>query len=156
MKMVSIYNVGNAVLLAHAQTVLGLPVDESTPHKALIAQVIAVSGSKEIPAPDGASEVSKDVVAPAKANATATDSDSRTVRLIISKQAGAGGDEDVPLGVNGSFMLVRRGITQDVPMAYFRVLEAAVMDVFEPLENGGISTTPNKVPIYPYTVQVAH
>lgn len=171
-KMVSVYSASNADLLAHAVKVLGLPVDENTPHKTLIAKVVEVSQTKEVPVPDvdagdspraasqrpNEDDDDDEIEAEAPRALTADEiakRDARTVRLIIAKQTGVpGGDEDVPLGVNGSFMVVRRGIQQDVPMPFFRVLEAAVQDIYEPLENGGISAIPNKVPLYPYTVTV--
>ena len=170
-KMVSVYSVGNAELLAYAQNVLGLPVDASTPHKALIAQVVEVSGAKEIPLQDTPAaaqaqphqfdddEDEADEPAPVVelTDAQRAKRDAQTVLLTIAKQQNvAGGDEDVPLMVNGSLMLVRRGEPQAVPMPWFRVLESAVQEIYEPLENGGISSTPNKVPLYPYTVHVAN
>ena len=123
-KMVSVYSVGNADLLAYAQNVLGLPVDASTPHKALIAQVVEVSGTKEIPSQDTPAAAAQAQphqfddgddddapVAPVElTDAMRAKRDAQTVLLTIAKQQNVpGGDEDVPLMVNGSLMLVRRG-----------------------------------------------
>lgn len=137
-------------LLHFAQMSLGLDVTESTPRADLIAK-IAATGAKTVPVSE--TEPSQ-AAAPAKAAAkTAPNGKPKTVTVVIAKQTNVpGGDEDVPLGVNMKFMLVRRGIPQELPLPYFEVLEKAVQDIYEPLENGGISSVPNKVPLYPYTV----
>lgn len=76
------------------------------------------------------------------------------VRVIIQRTEDAGGDEPVPLSVNGRAMLVPRGEPVDIPREYFEVLEHAVTHRYEALRDGGISSVPREIPLYPH--QVVH
>ncbi len=75
------------------------------------------------------------------------------VRVMIQKQEGAGGSEDVPLGCNGDFMTVPRGKIVDIPRRYFESLKNAVKNVYDMAEDGkSMNPTPREVPDYPYQV----
>lgn len=60
------------------------------------------------------------------------------------------GDSPVMLSFNGRAVMVLRG--EAFPLSYgaYNSLKNAVMDVYDPLKDGGISTTPRKVPRYPW------
>jgi hypothetical protein len=162
----------NADLFAFASLTLGLPVSAQTPRKDLIAQISA-AGYTTVPAQEDAASASSPA-APAAAPATQMTAsaaepfdsmaqdltpeqrkrrDAQIVNLIISKQTGVpGGDEDVPMIVNGSLMLLPRGKPIDVRWPYFYALTKAVQEIFEPMPDGGIPSKGNEVPLYPFSV----
>lgn len=74
------------------------------------------------------------------------------VKLIIQRTDDAGGDEPVPVGVNGRVMLIPRGEEVEIPKPYFEVLKNAVKHIYEPLKDGGMNPIPRKVAMYPYQV----
>lgn len=159
----------HADLYAYASLTLGLPVTESTPKKDLIAQISA-TGCKSIPVSDeepAAAPAKPAPVAQMTASAIAPFDpmaqdltpeqrklrDAQIVNLFISKQTGVpGGDEDVPMIVNGSLMLLPRGKPIDVRWPYFYALTKAVQEIFEPMADGGIPSKGNEVPLYPFSV----
>lgn len=69
-------------------------------------------------------------------------------RILIPKTEDPGGDEPVPVGVNGKVMLVPRGKPVDVPKAYYEVLRNAVRHVYDSLPDGGINPEPRKINDY--------
>jgi hypothetical protein len=72
------------------------------------------------------------------------------VKILIARTEDAGGDEPVPVGVNGPIMLVPRGEPVEIPYAYYEVLKNAVKDIYDPLPDGGMNPVPRKVPAYPF------
>ncbi len=77
----------------------------------------------------------------------------KMVRINIPITEEAGGTEPVPVGVNGSIMLIPRGEDVDVPEPYVEALEHAITHVYDPLPEGGINPVPRKVPLYPFQVK---
>lgn len=76
--------------------------------------------------------------------------DRKIVRLIIQRTDEAGGDDAVPLGVNGRIMLVPRGKEVDIPAEYFEVLKNAVVHRYESLPDGGMNPVPRPIQAYPF------
>jgi len=74
------------------------------------------------------------------------------VRLIVQIVDEPGGDEHVPVGVNGKVMLIPRGKEVDVPHRYFEALSHAIRHVYDALRDGGINPVPRKVSAYPHQV----
>lgn len=72
------------------------------------------------------------------------------VRIEISVTEDAGGNEAVPVGVNGKIMLIPRGKQVDIKRSYYQVLQNAVMRKYDPLPDGGINPVPRKVALYPF------
>lgn len=89
---------------------------------------------------------------PRQATAEQAAKSSDKVRIIIQRSEEAGGDEPVPVGVNGKVMLVPRGEPVEIPRPYFEVLQHAVKHVYEQLAEGGINPIPRQVPAYPFQV----
>jgi hypothetical protein len=71
---------------------------------------------------------------------------------MINITEGNGGSDRVPLGCNGSIMLVDRGVEQDIPLRFFESLKNSVEWRYESLPDGGINPVPRKVMSYPYQV----
>lgn len=70
------------------------------------------------------------------------------VRVYIPQSDSPGGRDHVELSVNGRAMLVARDKNQDIKYPYFEALRNAVKAIYDPLPEGGISTTPRMVPHY--------
>jgi hypothetical protein len=79
------------------------------------------------------------------------------VRVMINKQEGAGGSDDVPLGCNGDVMMVPRGKIVDIPRRYFESLKNAVKNVYDMAEDGkSMNPVPREVADYPYQTYTPH
>lgn len=75
------------------------------------------------------------------------------VRLMINRTEEPGGDEPVPIGVNGRIMLVPRGEEVEIPRPYFLVLRNAIKHVYDMHPNGKeLLEKPREVPMYPFQV----
>ena len=75
------------------------------------------------------------------------------VKLILQVDEKAGGNEPIPVGVNGSIMLVPREKEVEIPLSYFRVLENAVQFKYEMAEDGmSVNSIPREVKLFPYTL----
>lgn len=72
------------------------------------------------------------------------------VKIHIQLTEDPGGDEPVPVGVNGKVMLIPRGKDVEVPHAYFEVLSNAIAHKYDPMPGGGINPVPRAVPLYPF------
>lgn len=68
------------------------------------------------------------------------------VRVLIPQSEAPGGRDAVQLSVNGVAMLVARDKPSDIRYRYLEVLKNAVQAIYDPLPEGGISTTPRMVP----------
>ncbi len=79
------------------------------------------------------------------------------VRVMINKQEGAGGSDDVPLGCNGDIMMVPRGKIVDIPRRYFESLKNAAKNVYDMNEDGkSMNPVPREVADYPYQTFTPH
>ncbi len=72
------------------------------------------------------------------------------VRVFINITDDAGGDEPVPVSVNGKAMLIPRNENCDIPVEYYEVLKNAVQHKYDPLPDGGLNPVPRLVPKYPF------
>jgi hypothetical protein len=131
-------------LRAFAETHLGISIHANSKIETLRAKVSAAWNKDEITVSDDAPEPRLERrVAPVSAS-------NGKVKLIIQRTDEAGGDEPVPVGVNGRVMLIPRGEEVEVPQSYFEVLKNAIKHIYEPLKDGGINPVPRKVAMYPY------
>jgi len=78
------------------------------------------------------------------------------VRIVIHKQDKAGGEEPVPVAVNGRSMWMPRGVPHLVPETYVEVLDHAIEKIYpeyDPSENGGRGGLgePRLVHAYPFS-----
>lgn len=74
------------------------------------------------------------------------------VRMIIQIVDEPGGEEPVPVGVNGKVMLIPRGEKVDVPERYWEALRHAERFVYDAMRDGGINPVPRKVSAFPHQV----
>lgn len=90
--------------------------------------------------------------------ATVTDTKGREyVRVLIATEDKPGGDEPVPVSVNGKCMWIPRGEEVPVPKEYFLVLQNAVQFIYPEFDGedlGGLKQ-PRKVQSYPFTMSGA-
>ena len=89
--------------------------------------------------------------AAAQSDGEAVQSDYVVIR--IQSQNEPGGEQPVPVGVNGSVMLIPRDQDARIPRSYYEVLKNAVVDRYEPeIVNGlmvGMKSEPRRIPAYP-------
>ncbi len=71
-------------------------------------------------------------------------------KILIQVEDKDGGDEPVPVGVNGVLMYIPRGEPVLVPVAYVEVLNNAVQLIYEPTESG--LKAPRQVTSYPHSL----
>jgi len=72
------------------------------------------------------------------------------VRIIITVTEEAGGNQPVPVSVNGKAMLIPRNEEVDIPFKYYEALKHAVAHKYDPLPDGGLNPIPREVPRYPF------
>ena len=60
----------------------------------------------------------------------------KEILINIHIQDKAGGDQAVPVGVNGKLMLIERGVPSWVPESYVEALDHAVEDVYDEYRGG--------------------
>lgn len=72
------------------------------------------------------------------------------VKIIIQRTEEPGGDEPVPVGVNGKIMLVPRGEEVEIPYAYYDVLKNSIKHIYESYPEGGLNPVPRKVSAFPF------
>jgi hypothetical protein len=131
-------------LRAHAELNLGIdgiPAGETAPQ--IQARIRAVSDKDVIEVADEEPKARRAGAAVAKSAGNIT--------VEIELQEGAGGAEPVFLSVNGSAMVVARGVPSPIPPSYFEVLQRAKKTVFSQIGGKG-PLIPREVPQYPYKV----
>lgn len=147
-RSVAIFSATKAELIEFATNTLGITNAAELKFQDLRAAVKQASGKSHFTLPDPIG------TSPAPGYAPPASSEPpiarKMVKLIIDRQEGVGGDDDVQLGVNGRVMLVPRGIEVEIPEEYAHVLQNAVQHRYESLKDGGISHTPREVPLYPH------
>lgn len=140
-------------LRQYARDNLGVEFDQFTPVETMRAQVrnaIAPKTAFLIAAPDAP------LPPKPKAKAEAEGAElPEMVTVIIAATEEPGGDEAVPVGVNGKAMLIPRGEPSKIPYRYYEVLENAKEWVYPQLKDGGLGQ-PRAVYSYPFQVIERH
>lgn len=73
--------------------------------------------------------------------------------ILIPEEDGPGGQDDVPVGVNGVVFQIKRGQPVKLPLEYIEVLNNAVEYRYPTAGNGqGGIAEPRKVPAIPYQI----
>lgn len=147
-KKIALAQASEEQLRTFAETHLGISLPQGAKIETLRAKVAAAWNKDEIIIQSDAQNQAQSEgrrAAPASAS-------NGKVKLIIQRTDDAGGDEPVPVGVNGRVMLVPRGEEVEIPKSYFEVLKNAVKHIYEPLKDGGMNPIPRKVAMYPYQV----
>jgi len=79
----------------------------------------------------------------------------KEARIVIHTQDKPGGEEPVPVTVNGSKMFIERGVPSWVPEHFIEALDHAVEDVYSEFAGGsgnlGGLAKPRKVHSYPFS-----
>jgi hypothetical protein len=135
-------------LRSFAESYLGMTFPANTKPETIRAKVMAAWTKEEIMVEDEEPKAALTGQPPRTPKGKEPSPDK--VRIIIQRTEEAGGDEPVPVGVNGKIMLVPRGEEVEIPVSYFEVLKNAVKDIYEPIKEGGINPVPRKVPSYPF------
>jgi hypothetical protein len=136
--------------------VLGLDVKPADSLASIRAKIALVWEGDEIEvAEDGKviADLAKGVAAD-EGQAKEADPD-RKVTILISRTNEPGGDQPVPVAVNGRAILIPRGKPSPVAYKYVEALTNAEQAIYDPLPDGGISTEPRMVPAYPFQI-IAH
>lgn len=144
MKTININEATAPQLVAFAQTQLNIEgVSTSLAKAAIIAKIKAVGYDQDTIEIEDASP---------KASAPVSDGSEgrKMVTIMIPSSNDPGGQDDVPVSVNGSAMLIPRDIEAKIPFEYYEALKNATRLVYTPLPNGGMSE-PKEVPAYPFS-----
>lgn len=152
MRKVPINEATDAELRSFALDTLGMSIPANAKESTVLAKVQTAWGKPDILLPSSGEGDDADVVGTAPVPVTPEQAGPTPdkVRIIISVTDTPGGDEPVPVGVNGKVMLIERGKPQDVPRPYFEVLSNAIQHKYDPLPGGGINPVPRQVPLYPF------
>lgn len=144
MKTININEATAPQLVAFAQTQLNIEgVSTSLSKAAIIAKIKAVGYDQDTIEVEDAS--------PKASAAAANGSEGRKmVTVYIPSSNEPGGQDPVPVSVNGSAMLIPRDQESPIPYEYYEALKNAVRQVYTPLPDGGMSP-PKDVPAYPFS-----
>lgn len=155
MKKILIEQATEAQLRAFSRNALGIEIHANAKLATVIAKVKEAWDKPEIVVADD--DMTSSAASPASADqrpVPITDGQLSPlpgmVRIFISLEDVPGGDEAVPVGLNGKVMLIPRNKNVDIPVAYWGVLQDAVKNIYDPLPDGkGINPIPRKVPGFP-------
>ena len=134
---------------------LGLAFDQNTPIETMRTQIgkAVQNGKIQIStdaAPDPRARV-HDILPQTAAGEEIAKSSHVVIRIASTQDPG--GEQPVPVGVNGSVMLIPRDQDARVPRPFYEVLRNAVVDRYEPeVINGlmvGMKSEPRRVQAYP-------
>lgn len=137
---------------AFGQTYLGLSFPANTREETMRAKVAAAWDKPDIIVDEAEPQATPQGATPPPVTDAQQPPKRKMVRVLIHRTDDDGGDEAVPLGVNGRVMLVPRGKEVDIPSTYYEVLRNAVTHRFESYKEGGINPVPREVPLYPHHV----
>ena len=143
----------------HAKNVLGLDIHPGTGIPKLLAKIKESGWVKEnIGVPTEAKPVDGEFMMPEKVepmkktlgNDRSGEND-QMVTIMIPKQAGPGGDRPVPVGVNGTHILIPREEEVQIASRYVSVLKNAIQTEY--LQNEGTNEVIGRdVMIHPFNI----
>lgn len=149
-KSLPIGEASQAQLRAFAEAYLGMSFPPNAKTETVRSKIRAAwtKGEILVEVPEEAAEPAPGAPPPAPPGHRAPDP--HKVRIILQRTDEPGGDEPVPVGVNGRVMLIPRGEEVEIPMAYYEALKNAITYRYESLRDGGLNPVPRKVPMYPF------
>lgn len=158
MKTVKIVDATDAQLREFGRDVLQLPMPPNCKRETLEAKISAAWNKDEIPVSEAPADnsVAPEGQKPEPVSTAQQDGNNeddpmeRKVKIQINASEAPGGDQPVPLSVNGVAILVPRDEVVEIKEKYVQVLEAAVQDKYDVDEDGNIIPTPRKVKRYPF------
>lgn len=144
-----------AQLREFASTTLGLDIHPNAKHETVLARVQAAWNQDEITLPEEPPETGQAGASPQPVTDAQKPPAEDKVRVILAVTEEPGGEEPVPVGVNGRVMLIPRGKEVEIPRAYFDVLTQAITYRYMPQvdergNDAGLDPTPRKVYLYPF------
>ena len=152
-RQIPIEQASHAELLQFARDTLGLNLPPNTKVTTLRAKISAAWSKDHINLPVTEAEETTQVGSdpqPVTAEQQVPNADKVRIKIAITEEAG--GNEPVPVGVNGRIMLIPRGKEVDIPVSYFEILEHAIAYKYDPMPEGGMNPVPREVPMYPFQV----
>ncbi len=152
MKKIPIGEATEDQLRLFAINTLGIDIKASAKEETVLARVKQAWDKPDITIAESESEHVASKAVPQPVTDAQKPTASGMVRLILGVTEEAGGNDPVPVGVNGKVMLIPRGIECEIPERYFEVLQHAVTHKYDPLPDGGMNPIPRKVPLYPFQV----
>lgn len=150
MKKILLKDATKEQMMAFAETTLGISSPANIGVDTLRAKIQAAWTHDEITVDDSAPAKPMEGTAPHPATAAQAGPERKMVRVIIHKTDEPGGDEPVPVGVNGRVMLVPRGKQVDIPEDYFHVLSNASRLHYDTDGNGSLIYPPREIHQYPH------
>ena len=143
---------GTKELAAFARDNLGMNLPGNMLRENMLARIGAAWDKDYITIPDYLSGEPEHMAGQAPKPVTAAQAlpAKGKVRIEMSVTEDAGGNEAVPVGVNGKIMLIPRGKPVDILRSYYLVLKNAVAHKYDPLPDGGINPVARKVSLYPF------
>lgn len=139
-------------LRTFAQKTLGIPIHPNTKHEKVLAQVQAAYHQAEFTVEEPDAPTAQDGAPPRPATAAQAAPPSDKVRIRINITEEPGGSEPVPVGVNGSVMLIPRDKDVEIPRPYYEALMHAEKHQYEMMPDGlSVNPVPRRVPMYPVT-----
>lgn len=155
-KTIAIEEASLEQLREYAETVLGMKIHPNAKRETIVAKIEAANtGNSQITIPNVEVPIMPTEQATASAREEAGRKNSgevRKVRILIETQEIPGGDQPVPVSVNGRAMLIPRGKEVDVPVHFVEALKNAVRDIYDPIKEGGVGTEPRKATSYPFRI----
>lgn len=148
-RTISIEEASAAELREFAVNTLGLDIHANSKRETILAKIGPVWDKPEITVSEA--ELESEQVGPTPQPVTAAQQppEPEKVRIHIAIQEGAGGQDPVPVAVNGKAMAIPRGKDVSIPVPYYEVLRNAVTHKYDVDDNGSIIPTPREVPLYP-------
>lgn len=149
---------------AFAKSHLGISFKFGERSENMRAQISAAWDKPHILVEDGSGETAEELqegVPPPKAKPPTVElgkgvfGKAPKIPIMISISEEAGGDEPVPVSVNGIAMLIPRGQRVEVPEPYVEALRHAIMTRYEQVDvdgHGHMQMVPREVPAYPFQV----
>lgn len=128
-----------------ATTVLGLPLPANAGRDAILSKIRTAGHTGPIPLAPPQTPVTPT----AKPDAAAIEEE--MVTILIDKQEEVGGDQPVPVRVNGVAMYIPRGEPCRVKRRYVEALRNAVKEVYEQVRPEDPITS-RQVPAYPWRI----
>jgi len=147
---ISIAEATQAQFREFANNSLGLNLPPNTKDETVVAKITAAWGKDYIMVSKEEDIQKHAGAAPRPVTDVQASPEDDKVRIVISITEDPGGNEPVPVSVNGKAMLIPRGKEVDIPLSYFEVLNNAIAYKYESLGDGGLNPIPREVPAYPF------
>lgn len=152
MKLIPIDEATEAQLREFAADTLGIEIKVNAKVEQVRAQV-EQAWDRDIPVTEASPKPTLAGDQPVAVTDDQNPAEKGKVRINIGIQETAGGNDPVPVGVNGRIMLIPRGKNVDIPEAYLEALTHAVTFKYDTGPDGiGMNPVPREVQLYPFQI----